>query len=54
MIPVQSFRPPSPQECIRGNVLYIIIEAKNVTDRYAIVETAVDFSKLENVLVIIK
>lgn len=29
-----------------------IIEAKNVTDRYAIVETAVDFSKLETVLVI--
>ena len=29
-----------------------IIEAKNITDRYAIVETAVDFSKLETVLVI--
>lgn len=29
-----------------------IIESKNITDRYAIVETAVDFSKLENVLVI--
>lgn len=29
-----------------------IIESKNVTDRYAIVETAVDFSKLETVLVI--
>ena len=29
-----------------------IIETKNITDRYAIVETAVDFSKLENVLVI--
>lgn len=29
-----------------------IIEAKNVSDRYAIVETAVDFSKLETVLVI--
>ena len=31
-----------------------IIEAKNVTDRYAIIETAVDFSKLETVLVITK
>ncbi len=31
-----------------------IIEAKNITDRYAIVETAVDFSKLETVLVITK
>lgn len=29
-----------------------IIETKNITDRYAIVETSVDFSKLENVLVI--
>lgn len=29
-----------------------IIESKNITDRYAIVETAVDFSKLETVLVI--
>ena len=29
-----------------------IIASKNVTDRYAIVETAVDFSKLETVLVI--
>ena len=29
-----------------------IIESKNIIDRYAIVETAVDFSKLENVLVI--
>lgn len=29
-----------------------IIDSKNVTDRYAIVETAVDFSKLETVLVI--
>ena len=29
-----------------------IIETKNITDRYAIVETFVDFSKLENVLVI--
>ncbi len=31
-----------------------IIDSKNITDRYAIVETAVDFSKLETVLVIIK
>ena len=31
-----------------------IIEAKNITDRYAIVESAVDFSKLETVLVITK
>jgi rod shape-determining protein mreC len=31
-----------------------IIESKNVTDRYAIVETSVDFSKLETVLVITK
>lgn len=29
-----------------------IIKAKNITDRYAVVETAVDFSKLETVLVI--
>ena len=29
-----------------------IIESKNITDRYAIIETAVDFAKLENVLVI--
>lgn len=29
-----------------------IIDTKNITDRYAIVETAVDFAKLENVLVI--
>lgn len=29
-----------------------IIDSKNVTDRYAIIETAVDFSKLETVLVI--
>ena len=29
-----------------------IIETKNITDRYAIMETAVDFSKLETVLVI--
>jgi rod shape-determining protein MreC len=31
-----------------------IIETKNITDRYATVETAVDFSKLETVLVITK
>ena len=31
-----------------------IIDSKNITDRYAIVETAVNFSKLENVLVITK
>ena len=31
-----------------------IIQTKNITDRYAIVETAVDFSKLETVLVITK
>ena len=29
-----------------------IINTKNITDRYAIIETAVDFSKLETVLVI--
>ncbi len=29
-----------------------IIESKNITDRYAIIETSVDFSKLETVLVI--
>lgn len=29
-----------------------IIETKNITERYAMVETAVDFSKLETVLVI--
>ena len=31
-----------------------IIESKNITDSYAIVETSVDFSKLETVLVITK
>lgn len=31
-----------------------IIESKNITDRYAIVETSVDFSRLETVLVITK
>ena len=29
-----------------------IIDTKNITERYAIVETAVDFSKLDTVLVI--
>lgn len=29
-----------------------VIETKNITDRYAIIETAVDFSKLETVLII--
>jgi len=29
-----------------------IVNTKNITDRYAIIETAVDFSKLETVLVI--
>ena len=29
-----------------------IINTKNITERYAIVETSVDFSKLETVLVI--
>ena len=29
-----------------------VIETKNITGRYAIVETSVDFSKLETVLVI--
>ena len=31
-----------------------IIESKNITNRYAIVETSMDFSKLETVLVITK
>ena len=30
-----------------------VINTKNITDRYAVIETAVDFSKLETVLVII-
>lgn len=30
-----------------------VMETKNITDRYAIIETAVDFSKLETVLVIV-
>ena len=29
-----------------------IIDSKNITDRYAIIETAVDFTKLNSVLVI--
>ena len=29
-----------------------IVETKNITDRYAIIETAVDFENLEMVLVI--
>lgn len=29
-----------------------VVNTKNITDRYAIIETAVDFSKLETVLVI--
>ena len=29
-----------------------IIDSKNITDRYAIIETAVDFENLETVLVI--
>lgn len=40
-----------PKGILIGKILEII-ESKNITDRYAIVETAVDFSKLENVLVI--
>lgn len=31
-----------------------VIETKNITDRYAIMETAVDFSKLETVLVVVE
>lgn len=40
-----------PKGILIGKILEII-QSKNITDRYAIVETAVDFSKLENVLVI--
>ena len=29
-----------------------VVNTKNITDRYAMIETAVDFSKLETVLVI--
>lgn len=42
-----------PKGIIIGKIKEII-ETKNITDRYAIVETAVDFSKLETVLVITK
>ena len=31
-----------------------IVEAENVTEKYAIIKPAVDFSKIETVLVIIK
>ena len=31
-----------------------IVDKKNITDRYAILETAVDFSKLETVLVVVE
>lgn len=40
-----------PKGILIGKITQII-DSKNVTDRYAIVETAVDFSKLETVLVI--
>jgi len=40
-----------PKGMLVGN-LEEVIETKNITDRYAIVKTAVDFSKLETVLVI--
>lgn len=33
-------------------ILKEVNETSNITERYAIIETAVDFSKLENVLVI--
>ena len=42
-----------PKGILIGKIIEII-ESKNITDRYAIVETAVDFSKLETVLVITK
>ncbi|MDO5555783.1 MAG: rod shape-determining protein MreC [Clostridia bacterium] len=42
-----------PKGILIGKILEII-EAKNITDRYAILQTAVDFSKLETVLVIAK
>ena len=42
-----------PKGIIVGNIKEII-NTKNITDRYAIIETAVDFSKLETVLVITK
>ena len=34
-----------------GNIKQVV-NTKNITDRYAIIQTAVDFSKLETVLVI--
>lgn len=37
---------------IRIGTIKNVVETKNITNRYAIVETAVDFSKLETVLVI--
>ena len=40
-----------PKGIIIGKVKEVI-NTKNITDRYAIIETAVDFSKLETVLVI--
>ena len=40
-----------PKGIIIGKISEIL-ESKNITERYAIVETAVDFSKLETVLVI--
>lgn len=42
-----------PKGIIIGKISQIL-EAKNITDRYAIIESAVDFSKLETVLVITK
>ena len=42
-----------PKGLIIGKIKEII-DSKNITDRTAIVETAVDFSKLETVLVITK
>lgn len=42
-----------PKGIIIGKISEII-DSKNITDRSAIVETAVDFSKLETVLVITK
>jgi len=42
-----------PKGILIGKILEII-DSKNITDRYAIVETAVDFSKLETVLVIVE
>lgn len=37
---------------LKIGILKEIIETENITERYAIIETAVDFSKLETVLVI--